>query len=408
MGKNFRREEMTSAMNPERDEEQQDKPTPAEPLVLARVDFDKLFVALKARGYRPVGPTLRDQAIVFDEIDSDADLPAGWTDEQDGGKYRLHRREDQALFGYAVGPHSWKQFLFPSSLRLWSAEKQGADFVIQSGSQDVPKYAFIGVRSCDLHAIAIQDRVFMGKYTDSTYGARREQAFIVALNCAVAGGTCFCVSMRTGPKVTLGYDLLLTEVIAGSNHYFVIQAGSAGGQEILEELPCREATHSEREAAEAVVASTTQQMGRTMKSDDVKELLYRNFDHPRWLDVASRCLTCANCTLVCPTCFCSTVDDVTDLTGEHTERWRRWDSCFTVGFTELAGSGAVRHSGLSRYRQWMTHKLATWWDQFGTTGCVGCGRCITWCPVGIDITEEVSAIRETEVSARQEASHECP
>jgi formate hydrogenlyase subunit 6/NADH:ubiquinone oxidoreductase subunit I len=151
------------------------------------------------------------------------------------------------------------------------------------------------------------------------------------------------------------------------------------------------------------VANAAAQMGRVMDTSDIKELLYRNYEHPRWDNVAGRCLTCANCTNVCPTCFCTTVEDVTDLTGQQAERRRRWDSCFTMDFSYIHG-GSIRASTKSRYRQWMTHKLATWIDQFGTSGCVGCGRCITWCPVGIDITEEVAAIRAGEESAVSQKS----
>jgi sulfhydrogenase subunit beta (sulfur reductase) len=116
-----------------------------------------------------------------------------------------------------------------------------------------------------------------------------------------------------------------------------------------------------------------------------------NLTHPRWDDVAKRCLSCTNCTMVCPTCFCSTVNEVNDLAGEKTTRERVWESCFNEEHSHTAG-GAVHPTTKSRYRQWLTHKLATWIDQFGTSGCVGCGRCITWCPVGIDITEEVAAM----------------
>jgi Fe-S-cluster-containing hydrogenase component 2 len=136
-------------------------------------------------------------------------------------------------------------------------------------------------------------------------------------------------------------------------------------------------------------------MGRKIDTVGIKELLYSNYEHPRWDQVAARCLSCANCTMVCPTCFCTTVEDVTDLSGEHAERWRKWDSCFTANFSYIHG-GNIRATVKSRYRQWMTHKLATWIDQFGESGCVGCGRCITWCPVAIDLTEEVRAIRESE------------
>ncbi len=374
---------------------------PLTPAVLERADFPRLLAALVERGFQIVGPTVRDGAIIFDDIASDADLPIGWTDEQDGGKYRLKRRGDAALFGYAVGPHSWKKFLFPPNVRLWSARRENGGFAVEPEQKTAPKLAFIGVRACDLAAIAVQDRVFMGAFTDPIYKARREGAFIVAVNCGTAGGTCFCVSMKTGPKARSGFDLALTEVIEDGRHYFVIETGSEAGAEVFAQITSRAAVDAELRAADAVVEHTAAHMGRSMEAADVKELLYANLDHPRWDDVASRCLTCANCTMVCPTCFCSTVEDVTDLTGEHAERWRKWDSCFTMDFSYIAG-GSVRPSAKSRYRQWMTHKLATWHDQFGTSGCVGCGRCITWCPVAIDITEEVRAIRESSAKTKPE------
>lgn len=355
-----------------------------------------LFEVLRANGYRLVGPRLRDGAIIYDELVSIDDLPAGWTDEQEGGKYRLRKRQDGALFGYAVGPHSWKKFLFPPVMRQWSVQRTERALQFSVDQEKAPKFAFIGVRSCELHAMAVQDKIFMGeKFVDPVYAERRKNAFIVALNCAQAGGTCFCVSMKTGPRAQAGFDLALTEIIEEAHHYFVIEVGTEIGAQVLRQIPHRQASGQEQEAAERVIQRTAGQMGRVMDTTGIKELLYRNYEHPRWDEVASRCLTCANCTMVCPTCFCSTVEEVTDLTGEHAERWRKWDSCFHVNFSYVAG-GSIRPSAKSRYRQWMTHKLATWIDQFGTSGCVGCGRCITWCPVAIDITEEVGAIRETD------------
>jgi formate hydrogenlyase subunit 6/NADH:ubiquinone oxidoreductase subunit I len=260
--------------------------------------------------------------------------------------------------------------------------------------------AFFGVRACELHAMAIQDKVFHNdSFTDTFYQARRESVFLVAVNCAQAGGTCFCVSMQTGPQATGGFDLALTEVLPevpnAERHFFVVEIGTERGAEVMSAVPQQPTQAAEQQAAAQRVAEAAAQMGRTMETEGIKELLYRNLDHPRWDEVASRCLTCANCTMVCPTCFCTTVEDVTDLTGAHAERWRRWDSCFTLDFSYLHG-GSVRSSTKARYRQWLTHKLASWIDQFGTSGCVGCGRCITWCPVGIDLTEEVRAMRESE------------
>jgi ferredoxin len=355
-----------------------------------------LLDLLRRRGYRIVGPTLRDQAIVYDDIASVGELPKGWSDEQAGGHYRLVRRDDDALFGYAVGPHSWKKFLHPPVLRLWRTERRDGGTAVVPEPEPETRFAFIGVRACELHAIAIQDRVFLGgPRVDTHYRARREGAFIVAVNCSHASGTCFCVSMKTGPKADAGFDLALTEIYADGAHVFVVEAGTDEGGAVLAELPHRTATPEEIAGAEAVVARTAASMGREMRSDDVHELLLRHLEHPRWNEVAERCLTCGNCTMACPTCFCTSVEDASDLTGLETSRSRRWDSCFTMDFSYIHG-GSVRSSAPSRYRQWMTHKLATWFDQFGTSGCVGCGRCITWCPVGIDITEEVRAIRDSE------------
>jgi sulfhydrogenase subunit beta (sulfur reductase) len=363
--------------------------------IVERAHLPHLFDALRARGYRLLGPTVREGAIVYDDVAGVDDLPIGYTDRQEAGRYRLERRGDAAVFGYAVGPQSWKRFLHPPSLRLWQATREVGGMRITPEPPDVPKTAFIGVRACELHAIAIQDRVLMGgAYRDPSYTARRAGIFVVAVNCGQAGGTCFCVSMGTGPQVESGFDLALTELLDGGSHRFLLEVGTPEGAEVLDAIPRRAATEEDRQAAARVVAETATHMGRQLDTADIHAVLTGHPEHPRWTEVATRCLTCGNCTMVCPTCFCTSVEDTTDLSGEHAERWRRWESCFMMDYSYIHG-GSVRASAKSRYRQWLTHKLATWWDQFGTSGCVGCGRCITWCPVGIDLTEEVPALRET-------------
>ena len=363
---------------------------------IAPAELETLVRVLREGGYLVVGPTVRDGAIVYEELESADELPVGWTDRQDGGTYRLERREDEARFGYAVGPHSWKRFLFPPKIRLWRARRSesGELMVEEDDTKDARPLAFFGVRSCDLHAIAIQDRIFVGgRVVERDYAARREGAFVVAANCFEPGGTCFCVSMGTGPRAESGYDLALTEILE-DEHRLLVEVGSARGAEVLAALESRPASEEDVRAADQAVDDAAERMGRHMDAHDLRDLLAENLEHPRWDDVADRCLTCGNCVLVCPTCFCTTVEDHTDLAGEHAERWRTWDSCFSVDHAYIHG-GSFRPSNRSRYRQWMTHKLGTWHDQFGTSGCVGCGRCITWCPVAIDITEEVAAIRST-------------
>ena len=363
--------------------------------ILSPQGLQALIDALASRGYQVLGPTLHDGAIVYGEVAGLADLPAGWTDQQEAGRYRLERRADNALFSYAVGPQSWKRFLHPPIERLWQARRTDDGFAVTAAEETVSKFAFLGVRSCELHAIGIHDRVFTGgPYLDTAYQRRRQDNFLIAVNCGEAGGTCFCVSMDTGPKTQAGFDLALTELLNDDNHRFLVEIGTDAGAAVLNELPHTMASPDDHTEAEAVVTRTASRMGRKLDTVGIKELLQGNPTHPRWDDVAARCLTCGNCTMVCPTCFCTTVDDHTDLAGQTAERVRRWDSCFTLDFSYIHG-GSVRTENRSRYRQWMTHKLASWIDQFGTSGCVGCGRCITWCPVGIDITAEAEAIRTT-------------
>lgn len=257
-------------------------------------------------------------------------------------------------------------------------------------------------------AIAILDQVFLnGACPEPTYAARRRELFIVAVGCTRPGGTCFCASMGAGPGLTAGFDLGLIEMLEGGRHYFLIQAGSERGEQMLGKLDRRPATNEQRAKAEQLTSRAASQMGRSLNVEGLREALYSNLEHPRWDAVAERCLSCGNCTLVCPTCFCSAMEDTTDLSGEVAERWRRWDSCFTLDFTYIHG-GSLRYSAAARYRHWVTHKLAAWFDQFGRSGCVGCGRCITWCPVGIDITQEAQAIRASGQSPAPPAEEPAP
>jgi Fe-S-cluster-containing hydrogenase component 2 len=373
--------------------------------VLDETRFAALIDALRDDGYEVVGPTAADGAIVHGPITSVADLPAGIGDRQAPGRYRLVARDDGAWFGYAVGPSSAKRRLLPPRHPLWTAHaRDDASFAIDEAVRPPTRTAFLGLKPCEAAAIAVQDRVLLhGLVPDEVYAANRDDVLLIAVECQAPAATCFCPSMGTGPGLELDgedthpaaglVDVVLTELTSPA-HRLLARAGTDRGRDLLERLDAPAATDAEVAARDRLLADATERIARHLDADGVHDLLLGNLEHPHWDAIAERCLACANCTLVCPTCFCTTVEDRTDLAGTTATRERRWDSCFSLEFTHT-GPSSVRTTTRARYRQWLTHKLATWVDQFDTSGCVGCGRCITWCPVGIDLTEEVATIRRT-------------
>jgi sulfhydrogenase subunit beta (sulfur reductase) len=362
--------------------------------LLEAPQLQHLVEALHSQGYVVLGPTLRQGDLVYAEVRQVTDLPVGWRDEEEAGSFRLVQGEDQGFFGCRVGQHSWKQFLFPPDLLLWQARREGDSWRLEVPPAEKSPYAFLGVRPCDLAALTVHDRVFArGRYLDPLYQERRDKAFIVAANCTRSGGTCFCASLGTGPKAAGGFDLALTEVLEDGRHFFLAEVGTNKGADILGAVTAQPAATAEVAAAERLISAAARNQTRVLDTSGLQEFIYDNYENPHWGVVTERCLTCGNCAITCPTCFCHNYQDSMDVTGQVAERRRHWEVCFSVDHSYIHG-GAIRPSPSSRYRQWLTHKLATWVDQFGCLGCIGCGRCITWCPVGIDLTQEVRSLEE--------------
>jgi NAD(P)H-flavin reductase/formate hydrogenlyase subunit 6/NADH:ubiquinone oxidoreductase subunit I len=353
---------------------------------LPRAGLDRLLDTLRADGRSIVGPTIRDGAVVYEEIATADALPVGWRSDAAPGTYRLTHDDAARAFDYGVPVTSWKRYTHPPRVPL---TRTTADGLVEAVETAVPPMAFIGVRACEIAALDIQERVLRaGPEGDVDHVRRRDQALVVAVECALATSTCFCTSMGTGPEVTAGADLVLSELDDG----FTIRALTEAGRAVTSQLSLGEASAAQVARASEQVAAVRAQIGDPVPTAGLAERLRAAPEHPRWDVVAERCLACTNCTLVCPTCFCTGVSVASDLDGVIGESERTWDSCFTLGFGRVAGDNNFRPRVADRYRQWLTHKFSTWWDQFGSTGCVGCGRCITWCPVGIDVREELLAI----------------
>ena len=357
---------------------------------MERDGLSLLLDRLKEERYRVVGPTVRDGAVRLQDLERADDLPVGVTDEQAPGSYRLRAGDDGAFFGYRAGPQNWKRHLFPPRDPLIHLKRHGESLEWRRPVVDEPPLALIGVLPCDLAAIEILDKVWMGSpFQETRYVARRRNAFIVAVNCLEPGELCFCDSMGTGPGAGDGFDLCLTEVDGA----FLVEVGTEKGQTILASVPTSPTEKEDRQVLQESLEAARSRMGRSLDHGGLPGILFGNIDHPRWEELARRCLTCGNCTHVCPTCFCFNVRETGNLADGHEDRERFWDSCFSLDHSMIHG-GYFRATPKQRYRQWLTHKLGAWESQFGHSGCVGCGRCIAWCPVGIDITEEAEAIRK--------------
>jgi sulfhydrogenase subunit beta (sulfur reductase) len=357
--------------------------------VLKKEDFNTLLTRLTEKGFQTIGAKVDNETLVYEPISKLDDFPKGYVSEQEAAHFRLTQTNHERYFDYVPGAHSWKQFLFPSRTELFTLRKNGG-WKVELPDEEQPKYAFIGVRGCELSAIQIQDGIFMREdFTDPVYAKRRQNLFILSVNCLHPGNACFCASMKTGPKTAAGFDLSLTEL----DDVFLLEVGSEMGRLILSGMPLEAASAFVLQAAQKGLERATRQMTRDLDTSDLPQLMLNNLDHPHWHEVAERCLSCGNCTQVCPTCFCWDTVDTSDLLGKETKRERVWDSCFNIGYSYQAG-GNTRPTIHSRYRQWLSHKLGTWKEQNGTLGCVGCGRCIVWCPAGIDLTEEIPAFRE--------------
>jgi len=359
---------------------------------LPRESLAELVEALQIKGYRCLGPQVRDGAIVYDTIDSVDDLPTGVRLTQAPGAYRVERKDSPRTFAWANGPQALKPLTFAPVETLWNAARNdsGALEFKQVPANAAP-VAVIGVRACDLAALSLQEQHFLQTgNTDAWYRARRDTLLLVAVNCTHPSDTCFCASTGDGPAATGGFDLVLDELEDG----FVIHAGSLAGQDILTALELEEITDEQTDAAIEATRAAIQAQTRTLPAGNLYAQLFDNLEHPQWEDIAARCLSCGNCTSVCPTCFCYRETETAQLDGRLSVHAREWDSCFAQGHSYIHGL-TIRHDTRLRYRQWLTHKLGGWHEQFGRSGCVGCGRCISWCPVGIDITAEVAVILGT-------------
>lgn len=361
----------------------------SQPTFLPREQLQALIDGLVAAGYRVIGPVIDQDAIQYRPLLSAEQLPCGVSDVQAPGRYRLNHTDSPRQFAWANGPQALKPLLFAPAEPLWRVARHGdgrLDFV--AAEPKSPPTAVIGVRACDLAALKLQDRHFLeGEHPDPYYRARRENLLLIGVDCSHPADTCFCASTGDGPDCDDGADIVLTELDDG----FVLWTSTGRGRDIVGQLGLAAASEAQVQSSKAEIAAAAATQRRRLPDAELPELLFARQEHDHWDDLARRCLACGNCTSVCPSCFCHRSEEAPALGGAASTHSRVWDSCFSPGHAHLHG-GHLRETGRDQYRQWLTHKFAGWVEQYGRSGCTGCGRCISWCPVGIDVTAELGAL----------------
>ncbi|MCD6421500.1 MAG: 4Fe-4S dicluster domain-containing protein [Thaumarchaeota archaeon] len=342
-------------------------------------ELERLFKEIGARGYRIIGPKLEDGVIRLGELKSFDEIPYGVGDVQKPGYYRI-----QVNGGRFRSPlDSPKRILYPPELTLFKVTK---DWKLEYPEYRFEATALFGIKPCDLAAIRIMDRV-QGELGDEYFLKMREKLLIVVENCVEPGENCFCATMGTGPAASTGFDVAYTRL---DDSTILFQPGSDLGVDLLGELNLEPATPDQIDAFREALLKASEKARAGFRLENLPDILELNLESKAYQEIAERCLGCANCNMVCPTCFCFDVIDEPELDGSA-RRIRIWDGCHSYSYAQVAG-GNFRKDLWARYRHWILHKFVYWLRQFGSFGCVGCGRCITWCPAGIDLREVISKV----------------
>ncbi|MCD6046446.1 MAG: 4Fe-4S ferredoxin, iron-sulfur binding domain protein [Gammaproteobacteria bacterium] len=354
---------------------------------LPHTSITDLLIKLHAQGYRCIGPQVQDSCIMYDTITEAKQLPWGTADQQSAGFYQLTESNSQRAFNWANSPSSIKPFLFKQQDTVWRVQRNTEGKISFQPVVEYESLALFGIRPCDLAAMIIQDKVFLESgAVDPRYEARRKALFLIVVNCNAPSANCFCISAGQDVEAKAHFDLAMTEIDSG----FVVTGGSEKAAKLIQELKLESASETHKSQAHNQL---TQARNLQSKKLPEKKLAQQEdlLNHPHWQEVAQRCFGCGTCTQVCPTCFCH--KQSVQTTSDGYEQVREWDSCFSEKHSYVNGA-PLRKDVKSRYQQWLCHKMLYWEQQFSCEGCVGCGRCITWCPAQIDVTEELSKLVE--------------
>jgi len=359
-------------------------------------ELTQIVAVLMAEGYTVIGPKDKKLALNLEKLSSPDELALGFVSEEKEGYYRLKPAKTLAIDA-AKPMNSPKYYTEKANQLLYTASQVNNQWEFKTAVVEPEPIAFFGLNACDVASLYILDLTFKQEFKDPVYEKNRQAVqFVVGVNCTHPGNNCFCSTYNTGPRLTYPYDLGLTCL----GETYLVEAGSQKGKEVLAKLKSEPASQAHLQQKETLLEKAKKQMSKAFNLKKACQVLADNYEHPYWDEPSERCLSCANCINVCPTCYCYQIYRRANLSADEVAVFRSLDACHHLEFAAVHG-GNFRPRRVDRLRHWVNHKIFWTIEQYGVPGCVGCGRCITWCPTAIDITEPVFRLggREVKIAA---------
>ncbi|MGD0276344.1 MAG: 4Fe-4S dicluster domain-containing protein [Syntrophales bacterium] len=302
--------------------------------------------------------------------------------------FKALEKGEEPLVRYANSKNAPKNFFFPHTELMMKYTRTPKGMTFKEKGPEAPEAVLFGVRPCDARSLVLLDRLFdQEKYRDNYYIERRARITVISMACVHPPyATCFCTSVDGAPVSSDGADILITDV----EDNYLVEFLSEKGQKYLSYFGNAAADEAAVARKEEIARQAASEIKSHIPAKEIKPILDVNFEHPFWNTIHQKCLACGTCTFLCPTCHCFDISD--EVKGADGIRIRNWDSCMFPLFTLETSGHNPRTTQKERWRQRAMHKFKYYVDNFNAIACVGCGRCVMYCPVNIDIRKIVTDI----------------